>query len=667
MNATKRSQLSKSLMVISLLAPSVALPLSIGDLQLESALNQKLKAEIKLQLASGEHPLDISARLATPERFDQAGIPWHAILSRLKFETVTHENGSVFIKISSKEPFNEPVLNFLLEVNWPEGTQYKEFTALVDPPSDMKPVPITTTSFVKTDQLPVEPDTDSQSADTVRGNVDTSSLSNDGQQYGPIKANQTLWSIANFIAHKQGVSTQKMLKALHKANPEAFINGSINSMRPGAILRIPDANAAEKPAVALAKPKNPPQSPAPAIEPIAKPKALELIAPVDTEIKDKPTSLTSAVSLPQAELNSALSSPVTSPIKTDDAPALALQARVDALEQQLALMHQLIVLKDQQMASLQTIAKAEPVKPAPAENDTDLSSYTILGLVLSLLSGITALLWYKKQYDQKLSQASMLAADQLFESVAQEAVLMQLQDQEQNFPSSSFTSNLNQPSANPIIDESPAETDAIEEADVYLTYSRYQQAAQLIEEAIKHHPELDNLKLKLFEIYLAGNNKAAFDLYAQQLAEQGYQQKPEFWQQVSELAEQINSSLSLFSDSPIIVESEDLNFDFDSLDMLSHNPDPETTSQIVSTSDDNDFNFDFEFESPKPSAAAEQTPDSMQLDWTMDDENETKIDLAKAYIEMGDFNMAREIIEEVIENGDQQQTLIAMKLLEQLE
>lgn len=655
--------------MIGLLAPSVALPLSIGDLQLESALNQKLKAEIKLQLASGEHPLDISARLATPERFDQAGIPWHAILSRLKFETISHDNGTVLIKISSKEPFNEPVLNFLLEVNWPEGTQYKEFTALVDPPSDLKPVPITTNTFVKTDKLATEAETDNQSVDGISNNVDTGSLSNDGQQYGPIKANQTLWSIANYIAHKQGVSTQKMLKALHKANPEAFINGSINSMRPGAILRIPDANAAEKPAVAVAKPKNPPQPPAPAIvEPVAKPKALELIAPVETEIKDKPASLTSAASPAQTETNSALSSPVNNPIKTEDAPALALQARVDALEQQLALMQQLIVLKDQQMASLQTIAKAEAVKPAPAENDMDLSSYTLLGLVLALLSGVSALLWYKKQHDQKLSQASMLAADELFESVAQDAALMQQQDQEQNFPPSSFISNLNQPSAEPISDDEPADTDAIEEADVYLTYSRYQQAAQLIEEAIKHHPELDKLKLKLFEIYLAGDNKAAFELYAQQLAEQGYQQKPEFWQQVSELADQINSNLSIFSDNPIVIESADLDFDFDSLDMLSHNPDPEPVSQPVSTSDmNNDFEFDFEFESPKPSAPTEQTPDSMQLDWTMDDENETKIDLAKAYIEMGDFNMAREIIEEVIENGDQQQTLIAMKLLEQLE
>ena len=48
------------------------------------------------------------------------------------------------------------------------------------------------------------------------------------------------------------------------------------------------------------------------------------------------------------------------------------------------------------------------------------------------------------------------------------------------------------------------------------------------------------------------------------------------------------------------------------------------------------------------------------------DEIGTKLDLAKAYIDMGDDEGAREALEEVIANGDEEQQGIARKLLEQL-
>ena len=72
--------LIKTLAVVSLLTPITAQPLGIGDIELHSALNQKLDAEIHLNLAPGENPDDISVRLAPPEKFDKAGIPWNYFL-----------------------------------------------------------------------------------------------------------------------------------------------------------------------------------------------------------------------------------------------------------------------------------------------------------------------------------------------------------------------------------------------------------------------------------------------------------------------------------------------------------------------------------------------------------------------------------------------------------
>jgi pilus assembly protein FimV len=128
--------LSRAIAVAALMAPISAMSLGIGDFQLHSALNQKLQAEIRLHLAPGESASDVTVRLAAPEKFDQAGVPWNYFLSKINFTTLVLNNGTVLIKVSSKDILTEPFLNFLLEVDTPQGSTYREFTVLVDPPSE---------------------------------------------------------------------------------------------------------------------------------------------------------------------------------------------------------------------------------------------------------------------------------------------------------------------------------------------------------------------------------------------------------------------------------------------------------------------------------------------------------------------------------------------------
>ena len=49
------------------------------------------------------------------------------------------------------------------------------------------------------------------------------------------------------------------------------------------------------------------------------------------------------------------------------------------------------------------------------------------------------------------------------------------------------------------------------------------------------------------------------------------------------------------------------------------------------------------------------------------DDVDTQLDLASAYIEMGDFEGAREIIEDVISSGDDKQKSQAQTLLDSIE
>ena len=57
-------------------------------------------------------------------------------------------------------------------------------------------------------------------------------------EYGPTKSNDTLWSIANRLRPK-GVSVEQMMLALLRANPAAFSQNNINTLKKGQVLRVP--------------------------------------------------------------------------------------------------------------------------------------------------------------------------------------------------------------------------------------------------------------------------------------------------------------------------------------------------------------------------------------------------------------------------------------------
>ena len=61
----------------------------------------------------------------------------------------------------------------------------------------------------------------------------------------PVGAGDTLFEIARDNA-PAGVSVQQMMMAMLAANESGFINNNINLVRTGAILRVPDADEANK-------------------------------------------------------------------------------------------------------------------------------------------------------------------------------------------------------------------------------------------------------------------------------------------------------------------------------------------------------------------------------------------------------------------------------------
>ena len=223
--------LTKTLAAMSLLAPLTAHSLGVGDIKLHSALNQKLNAEIALSLAADEDLSDIKVTLATPDKFDKLGIAWSYFLSKVKFQPVVKANGKVVIKMTSDEVVQEPFLDFLVEVSWPKGDIFKEFTVLVDPPTDYQQgridAPVISSSKPSSNTVNVNT--------TVQNNI--TSLAVEGE-YGPTNRNDSLWKVAEKVKDSD-ISVEQMMMALYKANPRAFYKKNVNALMAGKTLKIP--------------------------------------------------------------------------------------------------------------------------------------------------------------------------------------------------------------------------------------------------------------------------------------------------------------------------------------------------------------------------------------------------------------------------------------------
>ncbi len=132
-------KLATAAAVSLILASSHARALTLGEIEMRSALNQPMDAEIALaSVASGELA-GMTVRLASAEDFARAGIERSEVLTDLRFNVVTNAAGQPVIKVSSRQAVLEPFLNFLLEVDWSNGRVVREYTVLLDPPVFMTP------------------------------------------------------------------------------------------------------------------------------------------------------------------------------------------------------------------------------------------------------------------------------------------------------------------------------------------------------------------------------------------------------------------------------------------------------------------------------------------------------------------------------------------------
>lgn len=235
----KVRKLAIALALVGSLGAEMAQAIGLGDVNLDSHLNEPLRAEINLVNVGNLSTDQIAVSLAPQEDFARAGIHRSYDLSNLNFKIVRGKNGQLVVDVSTKKAVREPYMDFLVQLVWPKGRLLREYTLLIDPPTyndgTAQPVSAAASSTPAAQAAP-QP---SQAAAPSAAPAQSGSMAPAGPRtYGPTKASDTLWQIAARFKPSRA-TTQQMMLAIQDRNPDAFLDHNINLMKKGVVLRLP--------------------------------------------------------------------------------------------------------------------------------------------------------------------------------------------------------------------------------------------------------------------------------------------------------------------------------------------------------------------------------------------------------------------------------------------
>jgi pilus assembly protein FimV len=402
------AKLRLSLAVTLALASGPLLALGLGQIEVKSKLSQPLIAEIPIVSTNADELESLSVSLASPDAFARVGLDRPNFLAaNLVFSIGRNERGESVIRVTTDNKVDDPYLSFLIEADWGSGKLVREFSVLLDPPylapapraqvrtAIVAPSAGSTPAPAPRAQTGAVPDS---AAGVAAGTVlpgPAASGQVSGGQFGPVASGQTLSQIASSL-RPGDVGLNQMMVALLRANPEAFIDGNINQLKRGAILRIPGASeltslsATEAAAIVREQTESWQQEREPQLQPVesttataapakGKPSAADArlrIVPPSGEAADASQSGVNAGGS-GSELRAELSRS-REEIAVRDAEIKDLRGRVDELEKLRGNSTQLIKLKDSELAALQKRLKdlqdAQAAAAAQAIKDAQLAA-----------------------------------------------------------------------------------------------------------------------------------------------------------------------------------------------------------------------------------------------------------------------------------------------------
>ena len=248
--------------LVLLLFSGWASALGLGEIKMNSAMNEPMDAEIVILNLGDLTENEVQVKLAGAADFERAGVERLFSLTDLKFTLDLSKSSRPLIRVTSQKPIKEPYLDFLVDMRWTSGRMLREYTVLMDLPAFAmekpagKQVTATRSSSSAVTAVPVppsrgtsaassSPSTPVAAAPAPKAQAPAPVLAEPNTYTGPdsytVSAGDTLWAIAS--RHRPaGATVQQTIMAIYQSNPAAFINNNSNLVRKGAVLRLPEAS-----------------------------------------------------------------------------------------------------------------------------------------------------------------------------------------------------------------------------------------------------------------------------------------------------------------------------------------------------------------------------------------------------------------------------------------
>ena len=623
-----KTAVRRVLLMSALMAPGALYALGLGEIKLNSALNQPFDAEIELVSATQEDLGALRAALATNETFVRYGLDRPAYLADFNFRVAKGSGGRDILRVTSPRPVTEPFVTLLVEASWPRGRLLREYTVLLDPPV-YAPGP------AASEPVAAAPRVSSGGATTTRASAPVAATTAEpvrssssyaapaaapsiepGSTYR-VRNNDTLWEIASAANPGSRSNVNRAMVSIYQNNPQAF-DGNINVLRAGSSLRIPDASqisavSASEASAEVARQYDAWRNGTRAAGTAAASDAsrLRLVTPEQgTTAPSTSTSTAPAAAKPGSTTAAAASGD--------------LETRVRQLEDELAEAKRLLEVRNAELATLQggapvpadgtaapgaaptepaaTVAEAAPAAAAPAEPaqpEKPKEKVVAEAPQPSLLERITDYWWVllgllaaglgfvlfqrlrrergsaEDSLEEALGSRDMRGSTPKFTPRARDTDILV---EERGGVSATIAASATAARApeqatrkvvtveDTLSGDGPASMesgDPLAEADFHMAYGLYDQAADLVQLAMKREPQRRDLKLKLLEIYFVWGNKDRFLELARDLNGTRAEGPAGEWDKVLIMGKQIAPGDAMFAGSPSASAS-------DSLDMELH-------------------------------------------------------------------------------------------------
>jgi pilus assembly protein FimV len=193
--------------------------LTLAGIEVQSNKGEPLRAEVSLASVSADEWAQLAVRIAPAERFAQLGLVYTPAVGQLQVELIETTDGVKRIRVSGAPIFSDNFVDLLIEAQTASGKWVKAFTLMLKSAPSKTEAPL---------QLPA-------ASSNLKAAPQLSA------QHVVQKGESASQIIQKWLTEDMG--TQQMLVALLKNQPDAFIEGNVNLLRAGAVLKAPTPTA----------------------------------------------------------------------------------------------------------------------------------------------------------------------------------------------------------------------------------------------------------------------------------------------------------------------------------------------------------------------------------------------------------------------------------------